>query len=227
MSEYRLHYFPESGGCFKVAMMLAACGADWEPVFADFFSGVTRDPKWREQMNEMGELPILEHEGKKLTQTGVILYYLAEKFGQYGGRNEEENREILRWMLFDNHKFTSYFVTHRFMRCGWLTNGALPDAGVLNFLRGRIDATFGIVEKHLAQSKFILGDRPTIVDFSMSAYPMYPKEETGYDLAATHPNITAWLGRVKELPGWKPPYEMMPGKRARRWEFAQVAPIAT
>jgi glutathione S-transferase len=222
MSAYKLHYFPESGGCFKVAMMLAACGADWEPVFADFFSGVTRDPKWREEFNEMGELPVLEHEGKKFTQTGLILYYLAEKFERFGGRNADEKREIMRWMLFDNHKFTSYFVTHRFLRCGWLTPGSPPDPGVLAFLKGRIDTTFAIVEKHLAKSRFMIGDEPTIVDFSMSAYPFYPAVETGIDLQVAYPHMAAWLERIKALPGWKHPYDMMPGRRNQRWDWVQV-----
>jgi glutathione S-transferase len=222
MSEYKLYCFPESGGCFKVAAMLAACKADWEPVFVDFHSGITRDPAWRAEFNELGELPILEHKGKRLTQSGVILFYLAEQLKQYGPRDADDHQEILRWILFDNHKFTAFFVIHRFMRCGWLTKGAIPDPNVLAFLRMRAEAAFAIVEKHLANSKFIMGERPTIVDFSMSAYLYYPKEETGFDLPVSHPNLAAWLERLKQLPGWKHPYDMMPGKRARRYEYMQV-----
>ena len=47
MAEYRLHCFRESGNAFKVAMMLDLCGADWEPVFVPFATGLTPTPQWR------------------------------------------------------------------------------------------------------------------------------------------------------------------------------------
>ena len=56
----------------------------------------------------------------------------------------------------------------------------------------------------------MLGERPTIVDFSLAGYVYYPALETGFDIAAEYPAIDAWRRRVAALPGWKPPYEMMP-----------------
>jgi hypothetical protein len=70
MAEYRLHCFAQSGNAYKAALMLNLCGADWEPVFVDFFNGATRTPEFRE-LNEMGEVPVLEFEGTRLTQSGV------------------------------------------------------------------------------------------------------------------------------------------------------------
>ncbi|HLN11144.1 MAG TPA: glutathione binding-like protein, partial [Xanthobacteraceae bacterium] len=73
-----------------------------------------------------------------------------------------------------------------------------------------------IVAKHLATQPFIVGAAPTIADLSMCGYLFYPVEEFGFDMAAEHPAIGAWLGRIRALPGWKHPYEMMPGHpRAR------------
>ena len=60
---------------------------------------------------------------------------------------------------------------------------------MLAFLKGRFDGALGIVEKHLAKSKFMVGDTPTIADFSLAGYMFYPAEENGYDWAKTHPNI--------------------------------------
>ena len=45
--------------------------------------------------------------------------------------------------------------------------------------------------------RFMLGDRPTIVDFSLVGYLYYPCEETGFDLAAAFPAIDAWRGRCR------------------------------
>src|SRR5262249_9654943 len=112
---YRLHGFCQSGNTFKVAFCLLALGQKFETVFVDFLSGATRDAAWRERTNEMGEAPVLEDGAKRMTQSGMILRYLSKKHGKLGGRTQEENEEILRWILFDNHKFTSYFATYRFL----------------------------------------------------------------------------------------------------------------
>ena len=95
--------------------MLQLTGCDWEPVFVDYFGGETRGERYRRDVNEMGEVPVLVHRGEKLTQSGVMLDYLTAQTGQFGPRNDEERREILRWILFDNHKFTSYYATLRYL----------------------------------------------------------------------------------------------------------------
>ena len=71
--------------------------------------------------------------------------------------------------------------------------------------------SLAILDKRLADRSFILGERPTIADVSLVAYLYYPAEEFGFDIAAENKNIAAWLGRVKALPGWKHPYDLMPG----------------
>ena len=212
MAEYKLHCFCQSGNAYKVALMLNCAGADWEPVFVDFFKGATRDAAWRESVNEMGEVPVLEHKGKKRAQSGVILTYLAEALGKFGATSKDEGLEILRWMLFDNHKYTSYFATYRFLKA--LAPQA-PDPAVLAFLKGRFEGAAAIVDKHLKGSKFLIGDRPTIADFSLVGYMFFPVEEHGFDFAKSHPGIAGWLGRMRELKGWKGPYELMPGERIK------------
>jgi glutathione S-transferase len=81
---------------------------------------------------------------------------------------------------------------------------------VLAYLRTRTESAFSIVDRHLSDRSFMLGNRPTIVDFSLLGYLYYPTEETGFDLATAFPAIDAWRRRVAALPGWKAPYEMMP-----------------
>jgi glutathione S-transferase len=51
----------------------------------------------------------------------------------------------------------------------------------------------------------------------MIAYLSFPPDESGYDLAASHPAVHAWLGRVAALPGWRAPYDLLPGKRLRKY----------
>jgi len=174
----------------------------------DYLGGATRQESYREEINELGEIPVLEHGAKRLSQSGAILTYLAEKTGRFGGRDEDEKLEILRWILFDNHKFTSYYATLRFL-FGLQKSGETP---VVEFLRGRARAAYGIVDKHLAGRDFLLGDRPTIADLSLAGYAFY-SEPTGIDRKAEFPRVEAWAARIAALPGWKHPYELMPDPR--------------
>jgi glutathione S-transferase len=209
MPAYRLHYFPESGNSFKIALMLTLCGQTFEPIWTDFGGGVTRTSEWRSAVNEMGEIPVLEEDGQRLTQTAPLLLRLAERYGRFGGRDEREQFEILRWLFWDNHKLTGYMAPYRFQRAFTPS----PDPHALKFLKDRLDQFLDILEKRLARQSFVVGERPTVVDLSASAYLEFPKDESGYDFAASHPAISAWLRRVAALPGWRHPYELLPGKR--------------
>jgi len=212
---YKLHGFSQSGNTFKVAFLLRALQQPWEPVFVDFMNGVTRTEAWRSQCNAMGEVPVLEEDGHLMTQSALILSHLTRKHGAYGGRSEKDQREVLRWLLFDNHKFTSYFASYRFIKA---FGAAAPDPAVMAWLRGRLDNAFGIVDKHLSSREFMIDSGPSIADMSLCGYLYYPVEESGYPIAERFPHINAWLERVRGIPGWASPYDILPGQRsAPRW----------
>jgi len=215
----QLHCFSQSGNCFKVAFFIRHLGLDFEPVFIDFFGGATRDPAWRAGTNAMGEAPVLvRDDGRRLTQSGAILSWLADRHGRCGGGDADERLEVLRWLLWDNHKFTSHFATLRFMRSFMPT---APDPVVMAFLRGRVDAAWRVLDQHLAGRDWVVGAAPTIADFSLCGYVFYPADESGLDIAARFPQIDAWRQRLAALPGWADPYAMMPGARITpRWTDA-------
>jgi glutathione S-transferase len=205
VSEYRLYCFAQSGNAYKPALALELAGADWSPRFVDYFAGETRTPEYR-AINVMGEVPVLEHEGRRLSQSGVILDYLAEKTGRFGPASDDERREVLRWTLFDNHKLTSYTATYRFMRV--LAKDPNPDA--MAEFRKRAEAAWSVLDAHLAERTFVVGDRLTTADISLCGY-LFFDDELGVDWKATHPNLAAWLARIRAQPGWRHPYELMPG----------------
>jgi glutathione S-transferase len=209
MPDYQLYCFAQSGNCYRAALMLNLIGAKWEPIWIDFFgSGVQRTPDYRESVNEMGEVPVLVHGGKQLTQSGVILTYLSDLTGKFKPQGEDERLEALRWIIFDNQKVNGFLGPFRFLK-----NFAKPagDPAVLAFMKGRIDGALSIVNKRLTGRQYLVSDKPTIADISLTAYLYYPAEEFGFDIAKDHPAIGAWLERMKALPGWKHPYDLMPG----------------
>ena len=123
----------------------------------------------------MGEIPVLEQNGVRLTQTAPILLKLAEQYGRFGGESAAEQYEVLRWLFWDNHKLTGYMASYRYYR----TFTASRDPHLLAYFRKRLDDFLGILEQHLKQSAFAVGDRPTVADISMIAYLHYPSDETG------------------------------------------------
>lgn len=208
---FKLHCFGESGNCYKAALSLELSGADWEPVWIDFFNGGARTPEFR-ALNPMGEAPVLIDGDTRLTQSGVILTYLSEKTGKFGGETAEEAREILRWILWDNHKLSSQAGTARF-----LMNFLPPDkrpTEVIDFLQARLKSTYRVLEAHLTSRDFIVGRNVTNADLSCCGYLYYP-EPFGFD-RADWPSIDRWLARLSEQPGWKHPYDLMPGSPADR-----------
>jgi glutathione S-transferase len=209
MPEFQLYCFAQSGNAYRAALMLNLVGANWQPVWIDFFGkGVQRTPEYRNDVNEMGEVPVLVHGKKKLTQSAVILTYLSDLTGKFKPESDDERLEALRWIVFDNQKVNGFLGPFRFLK-----NFAKPpgDPAVLTFLKGRIDGNLAIVNNRLTGRQFLASDKPTIADISMTAYLYYPPEEFGFDIAKDYPAIGAWLERVKALPGWKAPYDLMPG----------------
>ena len=205
---YRLHCFAQSGNSYKVALMLNLAGLPWEPVFVDYFKGETRGDRYRSEVNEMGEVPVLEIGGKRLTQSGIILDRLARETGKFAPHGEDEREECWRWMLFDNHKFTSYLRDlslpahlHEEYRSG---GAGLPERSH----RGR---SGDCRQAPRAPAVSCSASKPTIADISMAGYVFFSPEETGFDFAVSHQAIEAWRNRIKALAGWKHPYDLMPG----------------
>jgi len=115
--EFQLYCFAQSGNAYRVALMLNLIGSEWKPVWVDFFAGgESRTPKFRTEVNEMGEVPVLVHGARKLSQSGVCLTYLADRTGKFQPQGEDERLESLRWIIFDNQKVNGFLGPYRFLR---------------------------------------------------------------------------------------------------------------
>ena len=202
---YRLHCVGASGNSYKVALYLNCAGLSWEPVGVDFAGGETRDPAWRAQTNGMGEVPVLEADGRQMTQSGAILMWLAETHGQFAPAADEKF-ETMRWLLFDNHKFTSNYAQHRIL-LSMMPEPAHPST--LAYLRARVDSAFSIVEgtSPTGPSSSASGRRSSTSRWrATSTIRSRRRGSTSRRI----PALDRWRQRLAALPGWKPPYEMMP-----------------
>jgi len=205
-----LYCFGESGNAYKAALTMSLAGFDWQPRYVDFFGGESRSPAFR-AINEMGEVPVLIDGDTVLSQSGAIQVHVVKATGKLGGAPDEAE-EVLRWVLWDNHKMSSQAGTQRF-----LMNFLPPDkrpAEVIAYFGGRLKAAFKTLDTHLQGRDWIVGDGVTIADTACCGYLFYP-EPFGFD-RAEWPNIDRWLGHIAALPGWKHPYDMMPGNPSDR-----------
>ncbi|OSP56320.1 glutathione S-transferase family protein [Pseudoruegeria sp. SK021] len=209
----KLYCFGESGNAYKAALALELSGLSWEPVHVDFFNGGARTPEFR-AINPMGEVPVMidEATGYTLTQSGAIQDYVTEVSGKLGGDTPEARREILRWTLWDNHKLSGLNGATRFLM-NFLPPEKRP-AEVIAFQQNRLTSSYTILNEHLADRDWIVGDRPTMADLSCCGYLFYP-EPFGFD-RADWPHIDTWMLRIMALHGWKAPYDLMPGSPADR-----------
>lgn len=156
---------------------------------------------------------MLEVDGIMLTQTGPIPLRLADRYERFGDIGEDDRSVVLRWLLWNNQKLSGFMALYCFRRAFTPST----DPAVRAFLCGWVDHFFGFLEEQVTSRSFVIEDHATIVDLSMCAYLSFPADEIGYDLSSSHPCMHAWLGRVAALPGWRPPYDVLPGQRLPRY----------
>lgn len=207
----KLYCFGESGNAYKCALAMALLEIEWEPVFVDFFNGEARSDAFR-KINPMGEVPVLTDGDLVLTQSGVILDWISSRNGKMGGASAAGRREVLRWMFWDNHKLSGQIGTLRF-----LMNFMAPDKRpqpVIDYLLARVKNAYKVLDTHLQSNDWLVGRSVTVADLSCCGY-LYYEEPFGFDRSAW-PGIDAWLTRIAALPGWKHPYDLMPGRPSDR-----------
>lgn len=208
----KLYCFGESGHSYKAALALELAGLDWEPVKVDFFNGETRSAAYRDSVNEMGEAPVLVDGEVRLTQSGVIQQYLTDTYGHFGSTDPMARLEILRWVIWDNQKLSGMAGPCRFLM-NFLPEDRRP-AEVIAFMQGRLKGTYAILDQHLKGRDWIVGGTPTNADLTCCGYLFY-EEPFGFD-RTDWPEIDRWLSNIQGLPGWKAPYDLMPGSPADR-----------
>ena len=207
----KLYCFGESGNAYKAALTMTLAGYDWTPVYVDFFNGETRTPAFR-AINEMGEVPVFVEDDLTISQSGVIQEHIATKTGKLGGKDDAERRDVLRWLFWDNHKMSSQAGSVRFLM-NFLPEDKRPQEAI-RWLQGRMKAAYATLEHHLEDRDWLVGDGVTIADIACCSYLYYP-EPFGFS-RNDWPNVAAWLDRIAALPGWKHPYELMPGNPSDR-----------
>ena len=192
----RLYDYDASGNCFKVRLLLALLGREYERVPVDIFAGETLTDGYA-RVNPLRETPVLEtDDGEFVAQSNAILFYLAEGTG-YLPDDPVARAQALQWTYFEQERVMPGLGGTRFRR---LTGRAAADpAGDARRFQTGVE-TLATLDAHLAARDWLVGDGPTIADVSIFAYT-HVAGDAGFELER-YPAVVAWLDRVRALPGF-------------------------
>jgi glutathione S-transferase len=198
----RLHSALRSGNGYKVRLLLGLLGSECEIVDYDTKGGETHAPGFLENVNTDGKVPVLGLEdGTMLPESGAILYYLAAGT-LYLPEEKPVRARVLRWMFFEQYSLLLFLSRPRLWRM-WGVEITAQKRAELGRLFEQGYRVLGVMERHLGDREFFVGDRPTVADVALYAYP-HVCSEGGYDLEG-YPAMRAWLERIVALPGYVPP----------------------
>lgn len=191
----RLYDYAPSANCYKVRLLLAQLGRDYERVEVDIFGGDTLTDEFG-RINPARRTPVLELAPDEfLPESNAILLYLAERT-PFIAADPIERAQVYRWMFFEQNAFETTVGTARFWR---LTGRDELDperfAGILESAR----AALGVLEAGLPQDGFIVGGTYTVADTALYAY-CHVAHEAGIDLGE-FPRVRRWRERVAAVPG--------------------------
>lgn len=200
MSAFALFGNRESGHTYKVSLMLALAGIAHDYTAIDLDLPRAERPEPFRSLAKYGEVPLLVHDGQPYVQSNAILIHLAEHTGAFGGESATRMDRVREWLFWEANRIGFSLPNLRWsMR--FTKGGVAPEVEAL--LRGRYNADIARLEAEFADGRaFILGELPTIADFSLCGYMSWP-EQAG---VAFPPHVSAWLGRISALPGWQHPY---------------------
>jgi glutathione S-transferase len=188
----RLHDYAASGNCFKVRLLLALLGVEYERVPIDIFAGETLTDEFA-ALNPARTTPVLElDDGTTLPESAAILWYLAEG-SAYLPDDRLHRAHLVRWLCFER-ALTPAVAGARFQIMTGRTDGETP----LLLDKGR--ATLAALDLRLDGRDWVATDAPTIADVALFAYT-HVAGDAGFDLAE-HPSVSAWLDRIRALPGY-------------------------
>ncbi|KAF3883719.1 MULTISPECIES: glutathione S-transferase family protein [Nostocales] len=196
METLRLYDFLPSGNGYKIRLLLTQIGIPFERVEVNITNGETRTAEFLSK-NPNGKIPVLEIQpGKYLTESNAILVYLSEgtEFLPY---DPYSRAKVLQWLFFEQYSHEPYIATPRF----WISilGKAEEYTTAIEQKREQGYAALKVMENHLSNHHFFVGDRYTIADIGLFAYT-HVAEEGGFNLSP-FPKIQAWIERVKAQPG--------------------------
>jgi glutathione S-transferase len=192
-----------SSSSYKPMLYLALARLPFSFRTVNLKIGVQKEAEYL-AVNRYGVVPSLRHKGLTILQSNVILDYLARETGHFEGKTEQAKWQAREWLSWEADHITAVArVRHsaRFRK--------MHDEVIAEF-RPRAEAALSFVDKTVTDHKFLVGDYPTIADIGCWGRMVF-MAEGGFEIA-NWPHLEAWAARIKAMPGFALPYDLIPSK---------------
>ena len=188
-----------SGNCYKIQLLCAEMGIDYDWQEVDILAGETRTPEFL-AMNANGRIPLLAlPDGRYLAESSAILFFLADGSEFFAG-DAYSRADILQWMFFEQYSHEPNIATSRFI-IKYL--GSPPDRHAsLEQKRDAGQQALAVMERQLLRHPYIVGDKYNIADIALFAYT-HVADEGGFSLS-DYPAIQAWIEHIERRPKFVP-----------------------
>ncbi len=199
----KLYGHPDSGHAFKVKFCLEAGNIDHDYEVVDIWSDRSQRQPELVACSKHCEVPLLIDGDNNLIQSDGILLYIAQKHQIFGGESDIMLQRCIEWLFWEANKIGMCLPQ---LRASKKFESSRLTQGAWDWLYARYLHDVGVIDKELSDGRpFILGDRLTIADFSLSGYLFFADEAE-----VPVPNhVEYWLNRLKQLDGWQHPYELL------------------
>lgn len=213
MARYTLYGTPLSGSVYKIALMFSLAGEKFDFEHVNLRKGETKDPEFLKK-NRYGQVPCLVDHDKSiaLCQSGSILMYLADTTGRFAGASEHDRIRIREWLFWDYDRLVPNVYRPRGFRLGF-PNRNEHESTINMYMRDGNDSLNVLETVGFNGRQWLVGESPSIADIAVFGVASYAPQ-AGYELS-NYPNVSAWLVRMRGLPGFGTPEELIP-KESRR-----------
>lgn len=192
----RVHATMASINGYKVRMLLEILNLPYELVDIDMYGGEHKREPFL-SLNPFGQMPAMEDDDFVIADSHACLVYLARKYDeseQWLPSDAQAQAKVAEWLSKSANE------VHQ---GPWMKRAKIrrPDAITLpdEEIDARCDHILGIMDRELGKREWLALDGPAIADLSCFA-PISMLKVSNYD-TDRWANVTAWLDRIRALPG--------------------------
>jgi glutathione S-transferase len=192
-----LYDSPVSGNCYKVRLIFALLGVEYERRELSVVDKSNREEELGDLNPGLRVPTVVLEDGRPLGESGAILWYFGDGT-KYVPSDAYERARALQWMFFEQYSHEPYIAVARH----WVLHDMAPSQEALEERRRGGYVALDALERGLSDKRGFLADGFSIADIALYAYT-HVAHEAGFDLSG-HPNIQAWIERVAAQPGYVP-----------------------
>jgi len=188
-----LHDNTESGNAYKVRLLLSFLKLEFKTIQYDVVGGATRTEKYLSEINKNGRIPVLQFEdGRCLAESNAIIYFMAQNT-KYFPNDTWQQAKVMEWLFFEQYSHEPFVAVAKYILT--MLPEDTPRRAEIPTLHEKGYTALQIMEDHLAENNYLVGDSLSIADIALYAYSH--KAHMGEFDMSRFPAIDRWFKRIE------------------------------